>query len=51
MPKNSTEGSVFPNLEQEQRSESHPKRPQITVKKPNNTENGQKTEQPEAKGF
>ena len=43
MPKSSPEGSVFPGLEQEQRSEPHPKHPQITVKKQTGAENSKKT--------
>ena len=46
MPKSSPEGSVFPGLEQEQRSAPHPRRSLSGIKKPlsasNDAENGKK---------
>ena len=50
MPKTSSEGSIFPGLEQEQRSTPHPKRTSPAGKAEsaadsNDAENGRKTEQ------
>ena len=49
MPKTSSEGSIFPGLEQEQRSTPHPKRTSTagqtdSASNSNDTENERKTE-------
>ena len=47
MPKPSLEGSIFPGLEQEQRSAPHPRRNQTNraAQSPKSAENSRKTEQ------